>query len=166
MYFSYMGNHPMLLLEHDNMYYTVNQDVSWWHHRSLNCYMSFVREQDAMTAIASKSLGSSDFLSSVTTFRSRNCCLPFGSQRVEQRKPASAGHETTPLGFPWKGSPGRVPLEGFGTSGSPWVSRQAVPVQVRIRPNSQLCRHVFDHLWGNLAPQPNLTGVWIRLAAL
>lgn len=38
--------------------------------------------------------------------------LPFGSQRVAQRK-------------------------------------QAVPVQVRIRPNSQLCRHVFDHLWGN-----------------
>mmetsp|Transcript_59046 Transcript_59046/g.93408 ORF Transcript_59046/g.93408 Transcript_59046/m.93408 type:complete len:230 (-) Transcript_59046:1346-2035(-) len=40
--------------------------------------------------------------------------LPFGSQRVAQRK-------------------------------------QAVPVQVRVRPNSQLCRHVFDHLWGNLA---------------
>ena len=79
--------------------------------------MSFVREQDAMTAIASKSLGSSDFLSSVTTFRSRNC-LPFGSQRVAQRKPASAGHETTPPGFPWKGSPGRVPLEGFPWKGS------------------------------------------------
>lgn len=32
-------------------------------------------------------------------------------------------------------------------------SRQAIPIQVRICTYSQLRRHVFDHLWGDLAPE-------------
>ncbi len=32
-------------------------------------------------------------------------------------------------------------------------SRQAIPIQVWICTHSQLRRHVFDHLWGDLAPE-------------